>query len=1129
MFSFGKQKNKTKKRTEATQPEQKQNPNSLLLALEPRYLYDGAAVALIIDGPPDSSPPESTPSHNPDPQMDSPPPAEHDTTTEQNFKPAADTEPHTDAPPATEPENSDPIENNPPPPNNPSAEPDTYSPLVKSSIQEDSSSAPAAETEVRIDDSGNLVITDINNTGTLDNITLSCNESSVTISDPDNILTTSITDATGTGSNQINVSLGNTDFTGDIIVNTMGGDDQLTIDFAPGSFNHDIVYNGGNNDTADGDVLVLTGGSFTTTTYNFLNEHNGSINLDGQMVNYTNLEPVTSDITATDVTLNYSNTSETITITGTGISQTTVDSTAGEVLTFTNPTNSLTINAGGGNDTILAHSLGTGFAANVSINGGTGADNISIGNGFDANAIIRGNNGNDSISNSGTVQSLNGGEGNDTISNTGLTTYIDGNAGEDFISNSGTTTDFINGDDSSDTVTFSGDNDTILNTGSAYLIYGWGGNDSITNSGTAYYMGGSLGDDALFNSGSVDLIWGGSGNDSITNEIGGTVHTLIWGLTGNNTITNRGAVTGDINGGNGSDTIVIGVTGSVGNNIDGETGNDSITNRGNVNSAIIGGEGNDTITNFATGNVDTIIGNLGNDDITNHGTVAANIAGRAGNDSITNNGSVGQNIRGGTGSDQILNLGTVEQNINGGSGDDILGNAGTVANNILGASGNDLIGNIGTVDNRISGGSGNDLIINVGLSTILGPVPNPFPGLGNGSAGSLQGNSGNDIIIYSQGSVNSPGLVGVNGGNGTDILAAIYNSGIVEGNGSGTVTFGTVTHSVGTDTWDNFESVYILGTLGPDTITIGETATVNSVFTGPGDDHVTYYQGSVLDIIDGGAGWDTLTGIYGDNVTINGTPASGSAVHSGTASPDNWVNFEEFNYHIISKPIDQGSDPGEANNDDTPTTAGGSPFPVPTVSAPAEGHLYLPDVAYDSLNGYGGSPYSAGPGSLVQSMLNSITGSIPSYLGSSGGTNASDAASSDTQAYTEADVDEITTDDPSRPLDKEGFGFETGNDKAVTSPDGPESDFDRSETDGESRKHQFEEGDDNGENDNDNSSLSPEANSIFTTDEPGHYGSGFTAEVAQEADHFENQRLSILSAIQEVTATNGSLAVSAHL
>ncbi len=1453
--------------------------------------------------------------------------------------------------------------------------------IEAASFSSDATSLSTAETEVTIDDSGNLVITDVNDTGTWDNITLSTDGSSVFIYDPNNIMTTSIVGATGAGSNLVSVSLGNSSFTGNIIVNTKGGDDRLIVDFSTGDFSRDIIYDGGDNDTADGDVLELkavsaddftsisenahdgsfnldgtiisyqnlepihidfgyntdqhmslqfnlagdkvfdlyqdtndptvtvisctgfsetfllyntsniasltlltgdsddiinihslgegfgtllningeggddtlnvdfssgtiltditfnggsqsgsgsgdsmnlAGGSFFETTYNFDNANDGSVVLDGQTINYTGLEPITASITATDVTLNYSGVTETITVTDGGSGTTTVDSTAGEVVTFLNPTNSLTINAGDGDDSIVVQTLSSTFGASILLNGQQGSDDIRVWGGITADLTIDGGEGDDTVNNSGHISWIYGGDGNDIINNRpvasvaydiqggsgrdtirndfvvygtiqgnggadtitnivqvdngiqgnsgddtiinrgwvtgsilggggndsientrsvsqnieggvgndtititdrgsvgidvtgddGLDTIVNhgqighdilggagrdtitnrltgtigndigGGGGMDHITNRGTVDDDIQGNGGADTIVNSGTvagniegnggEDEISNAGQVYDILGGTGNDTITNRTAGYVTNdieggggddtiinrgtvdddiqgnggadtitnrggvgddieGNGGDDTIFNAGVViEDIEGGSGNDTITNSATGMSLTIrggadndtiinrglvaaiisggagddtitnsatgdafaILGNSGADNITNRGYVEEALDGGGGNDTIFNSATGDIGMvfggggddtitnrgyayyGLDGGAGDDTITNHGELDSTdfgeIFGGSGNDTIVNTLTGTLGYIIGNSGNDTITNRGSVAHNVNGRQGNDTITNHGQVGGHLRGGEGNDIIdnvesgtvtrniqggdgndrimnrgsvdgnvsggadrdmmfnlgtisgnmtgrggtdlmLNLGTVGNNMAGGAGFDLIGNAGTVGNDIRGNGGTDLIGNIGSVAGAINGGSGRDVIANLNLSTLLGrplpPLPIPLPVTLNtdGVAGSIQGGGGSDIVIFTQGSITGSNPVDVDGGNGRDLLAAIYNNVTISGDGSGIVSSGTGAYPGGSDTWDNFEGVIILGTLGDDIITIDSSATVNAVFTLWGDDQITYHQGSVLNIMNGGPGNDTLTGYYTDDVTINGTPANGWATYPGLASPDNWLNFEEFTLGVVEEPA------APSNPEPDATT----PLTLATPEAEEEfnwAHLYHPDgPGLGSPGGYVGL-YAAGPGSLVQSMLNSITGPIDGNLGSSGGLAGTGGEVADAQPYTEPDPEEV-----GKPVDEESLEFEQGADGSVESQDGPGSEFNRSESDDESKKKQVEEEENDPETTPDSSDTSHYQFPDFL-EESNVLGLSDEIEIA--AFQFEHQRQSLLAAVQGMAPLN---------
>ena len=232
--------------------------------------------------------------------------------------------------------------------------------------------APVAETLVTF--SGNNLL--ITGNPTNDAVTLSTDGTNIIISDATRRIGTAIDGATGNGTDTVTIPL--VEFSGDVLVNTLAGDDSLTVDFTNGNLGRSLFYNGGDQDGV-GDSLVLEGGSFTNVTFNYVDENDGAVVLDGQTINYTGLEPIASTVTAANVTLNYSAAGESITVSDAGSSQTNVDSTSGETTTFDNPTASLTINAGGGDDTIDMHGLGSGFAANLTIDGQTGdGDTITI-------------------------------------------------------------------------------------------------------------------------------------------------------------------------------------------------------------------------------------------------------------------------------------------------------------------------------------------------------------------------------------------------------------------------------------------------------------------------------------------------------------------------------------------------------------------------------------------------------------------------------------------------------------------------------------------------------------------------------------------------------------------------------
>ncbi|QDT41467.1 hypothetical protein Pan241w_15280 [Gimesia alba] len=186
---------------------------------------------------------------------------------------------------------------------------------------------------------------------------------------------------TEVGSGTIISSIPLASLNGPLVINGEDGqNDTLTIDMT--GIDHttplQIEFNGG---AAGFDTLELVNGSLTSMEYFFVNNSDGSIQLNGSgvdFITYTGLEPISSTVTATDVTLNFGGTSETITVTDAGGGQTTVNSTAGEMTTFNNPTGTLTINAGGGDDIVNVNSLDPAFAANITINGEGNDDTVNL-------------------------------------------------------------------------------------------------------------------------------------------------------------------------------------------------------------------------------------------------------------------------------------------------------------------------------------------------------------------------------------------------------------------------------------------------------------------------------------------------------------------------------------------------------------------------------------------------------------------------------------------------------------------------------------------------------------------------------------------------------------------------------
>ncbi len=690
-------------------------------------------------------------------------------------------------------------------------------------------------------------VTDITYDGTPSSGTLTYDGATITWSDFENVYLKANSE-----NNDITVKSGSS-------VNRIDGgegDDTLTVDFSAGGLTDDLVYDGGSeSNTSNGDTLVLSEGSFTDVTYTFTSANDGTIELEGLLIAYYDLEPITSDITATNVTLNYSDAAETITITDAGSGQTTVDSTSGELVTFDNPTDSLTINAGGGSNTINLESLAGTYSADVTINGGDAGATITVSTGVDITA------------GGGTIAIYGGLSSDEVTVEAGSTIdYIYGDGAADTITNYGAIVGDING---------AGGSDTIVNKSGAVVgndILGKAGADKITNRGTVGNdIDGGAGKDTITNRGYVgDSIEGGTGNDSITNS--GTVDYVIFGGDDDDVITNSGSITLGITGEDGDDTITNTAAGYIGEDLRGEAGADSITNKGAVGNDIDGGDGADSITN--RGYVDDDInGGRKSDTITNTGTVNDDIHGNRGADVIINTGTVSEDVEGGRGADSITNEGTVAYVIDGGAGADTITNRGYVGDYIDGWTGNDSITNSGTVDYVIFGGQDDDVITNSGavLEGITGEggddtiTNDGFVGVG------IDGDVGDDGISNS-------GTVGdfIDGWKGED---TIVNSGTV-----GFVIYGGDDNDLITNSGS--VTVGITGEDGDDTITNAAAGYIGEDLRGgDGADSITN-RGYVDDDINGGQAGDTITntGTVGDD--IHGNRGADVIINTGTVHED---------------------------------------------------------------------------------------------------------------------------------------------------------------------------------------------------------------------------------------------------
>ncbi|MFM9960443.1 MAG: beta-propeller fold lactonase family protein, partial [Planctomycetaceae bacterium] len=236
------------------------------------------------------------------------------------------------------------------------------------------------ETGVSLDGSNNLVITDTNGGTSNDTLTIQSNTatSQFIITAASGTILTTIVGATGSGTSTVSIPFGSVGGS-QILVNTLAGNDSLTIDLSLGLFSKTITYDGGNPTVATGDSLTLTGGTFATVTHTFTSNSAGTIAVTGNAtISYLGLEPVTDNLSVTDRIFTFTGGAETITLTDATGANMTIDSTLGESVTFANPTGSLTINAGTGADIVTVTSVDAAYNVDLTINGDAGNDTVNL-------------------------------------------------------------------------------------------------------------------------------------------------------------------------------------------------------------------------------------------------------------------------------------------------------------------------------------------------------------------------------------------------------------------------------------------------------------------------------------------------------------------------------------------------------------------------------------------------------------------------------------------------------------------------------------------------------------------------------------------------------------------------------
>ncbi|MDP7274826.1 MAG: peptidylprolyl isomerase [Planctomycetaceae bacterium] len=506
-----------------------------------------------------------------------------------------------------------------------------------------------------------------------------------------------------------------------------------------------IVIRGGGEQTA-GDSLVLQGASVASVTHRFESSSSGSVQIEtNPSIVYSELEPISDSLGTTDRIFEFGDGADAITLGNdgnniNGISR--ISSTASsETVDFQNPTGSLIVRTGGGNDVVTASDLDPFGSPALSIDGEAGDDSV------DASALtvpitLSGGSGDDSLTGGSQDDKLNGQSGDDVLQGSAGADWLFGGAGKDqldgdsgndrlwgqgysedvLISSSGA--DSLSGGEGVDRLSVSSDSnialtDTQLTVGGethlladveqAELSGGpaantldaaaFAGDTTLSGGGGADTISGSLGITLLQASRDEDLTLTDTslaGSDTVTISdidrarlIGGPSANALDVSAFSGPATLRGSAGNDTITGGESDDLIIGGTGS--DVIEGRGGDDDIR-AGSGDDTIDGGNGNDSIR--AAAGHDSVRGSDG-DDTLNGANGRDTLEGGTGNDALS--GLAGADyLNGGDGTDTLI-AGANHDKLFGGSEADIL----------IGGDGNDTLHGQGGPD-TVAGNDGSD-------------------------------------------------------------------------------------------------------------------------------------------------------------------------------------------------------------------------------------------------------------------------------------------------------------------------------------------------------------------------------------------------------------------------------------
>jgi hypothetical protein len=327
-------------------------------------------------------------------------------------------------------------------------------------------------TSVALNPSNQLVVTDATLGGKNDNLTIQSDTTNnrFVLSDPLSsfaVLGTIAGAVVAPDTHSVTIPFASVSGT-QILINTLDGNDKLTVDLSLGNFAKAITFNGGQQSSIPGDSLTVTGGgTFANVTHSFTNNNDGTVAVTGNsLISYFDLEPIVDNLVATTRNFTYNGGNETITLTDAGGGRSMIDSTLGESVNFRNANTSMAVDAGTGNDTV---SLVSFAGVGLSLTGGAGTNTLQGPN--------QANTWNISANDGGTLNGVNFALFQNLLGNAGADQFLFGNG----FSISGT----IDGAGGNDTLNFS-----ASTTARAFALTGMGTTDGFN--GTVGGIGGGF-------------------------------------------------------------------------------------------------------------------------------------------------------------------------------------------------------------------------------------------------------------------------------------------------------------------------------------------------------------------------------------------------------------------------------------------------------------------------------------------------------------------------------------------------------------------------------------------------------------------------------------------------------------